>query len=132
MKTMQMRQSPEQLEIWWQEYRKARSETARNKLMESYLYIVKYAAERLHTKLPEEVDVDDLISAGIFGLMDAVAAFDPTRGVKFETYCAPRIRGAILDAVRSLDTVGRAGREAARAIQGAIRDLQHELGRSPT
>ncbi len=88
MKMAMVKNPPEQVEAWWQDYRKTRSENARNRLMENYLHIVKYSAERLHTKLPEEVEVDDLISAGIFGLMDAVAAFDPTRGVKFETYCA--------------------------------------------
>ena len=92
MKMAMVKNPPEQVEAWWQDYRKTRSENARNRLMENYLHIVKYSAERLHTKLPEEVEVDDLISAGIFGLMDAVAAFDPTRGVKFETYCAAHPR----------------------------------------
>ncbi len=66
------------------------------------------------------------------GLLRAIDAYKPEAAASFESYAILRIRGSILDAVRSLDTVGRAGREAARAIQGAIRDLQHELGRSPS
>jgi RNA polymerase sigma factor for flagellar operon FliA len=72
------------------------------------------------------------MQAGVVGLLRAIDAYKPEAAASFESYAILRIRGSILDAVRSLDTVGRAGREAARAIQGAIRDLQHELGRSPT
>jgi RNA polymerase sigma factor FliA len=84
-------------EVWIQ-YKKTRAEPLRNMLMENYLHLVRYNAERIHVKLPDEVELDDLMSAGIFGLMDAINAFDLERGVKFETYCAPRIRGAILRA----------------------------------
>src|SRR5687767_6840642 len=90
----------------WVEYKKNKTEALRNILMENYLHLVRYNAERIHVKLPDEVELDDLMSAGIFGLMDAIAAFDLERGVKFETYCAPRIRGAILDELRS--KIGRA------------------------
>src|SRR6185295_1629096 len=93
------------IEEVWNEYKKTGTEELRNTLMEQYLPLVKYNAERIHTKLPDEVDVEDLMSAGIFGLMDAIDAFDRDRGVKFETYCAPRIRGAILDELRSMDWV---------------------------
>src|SRR5438477_358849 len=86
----------------WIEYKKTKTEPLRNILMENYLHLVRYNAERIHVKLPDEVELDDLMSAGIFGLMDAIAAFDLERGVKFETYCAPRIRGAILDPVREI------------------------------
>src|ERR1700744_5922301 len=72
-------------------------ESLRNVLMEHYLHLVRYNAERIHQKLPDEVELDDLMSSGIFGLMDAINGFDLDRGVKFETYCAPRIRGALLD-----------------------------------
>ena len=81
----------------WQFFREAKATSLRNFLMEKYLSLVKYNAERIYAKLPDEVELDDLISAGIFGLMDAIDAYDLNRGVKFETYCAPRIRGAILD-----------------------------------
>ncbi len=123
--------SPEQLQQWWTQYHKTRSEEARNLLMEQYLHIVKYTAERLYAKLPEEVDVDDLISAGIFGLMDAVKAFDPRRGVKFETYCSPRIRGAILDELRSMDWVPRLVRSRAHKLNEATAALEAQLGRKP-
>jgi len=116
---------------YWEEYYKERSEEARNQLMEHYLPIVKYAAERLHAKLPDEVEVDDLISSGIFGLMDAINAYDPERGVKFETYCAPRIRGAILDELRSLDWVPRLVRNRAHKLNKATQTLEAQLGRAP-
>lgn len=116
----------------WLEYREAPTETLRNMLMERYLPLVKYNAERIHTKLPDEVDVEDLMSAGIFGLMDAIDAFDLDRGVKFETYCAPRIRGAILDELRSMDWVPRLVRSRTSKVEGARKSLQMELGRKPT
>jgi RNA polymerase sigma factor for flagellar operon FliA len=124
--------STEELSLWWTRLKKGNDEHARNCLMENYLSLVKYTAERLHTKLPDEVDVDDLISAGIFGLMDAVNAFDPGRGVKFETYCVPRIRGAILDELRSMDWVPRLVRSRAHKLGEAARSLEAQLGRKAT
>ncbi len=119
------------LEVW-SEYKKTGSEQLRNQLMENYLHLVKYNAERIYSKLPDEVDVDDLMSAGIFGLMDAIDAFDLDRGVKFETYCAPRIRGAILDELRSMDWVPRLVRSRSSIVEKARRSLQMQLGRKPT
>src|SRR5947207_11007801 len=116
----------------WIEYKKTRTEALRNILMENYLHLVRYNAERIHAKLPDEVELDDLMSAGIFGLMDAIAAFDLQRGVKFETYCAPRIRGAILDELRSMDWVPRLVRSRAHKLDTASKQLEAELGRSPT
>jgi RNA polymerase sigma factor for flagellar operon FliA len=116
----------------WIEYKKTRSESTRNILMENYLHLVRYNAERIHIKLPDEVELDDLMSAGIFGLMDAIAAFDLERGVKFETYCAPRIRGAILDELRSMDWVPRLVRSRAHKLDNATKELEVEMGRSPT
>src|SRR5215467_16117116 len=103
----------------WIEYKKTRTEALRNILMENYLHLVRYNAERIHVKLPDEVELDDLMSAGIFGLMDATAAFDLARGVKFETYCAPRIRGAILDELRLMDWVPRLVRHRSSKVEGA-------------
>ncbi len=123
--------SPEQVKQWWTQFKGDGDEEARNRLLEHYLPTVKYSAERLHTKLPDEVDVDDLISAGIFGLMDALKAFDPERGVKFETYGAPRIRGAILDELRSMDWVPRLVRSRAHKLNEASQQLEAELGRKP-
>src|SRR4030066_316096 len=91
----------------WEQFYKTGDTHFRNLLMEHYRPIVKYTAERLRSKLPEKVELADLISAGIFGLMDAIDAFDPTRGVKFETYCSARIKGSILDELRSMDWVPR-------------------------
>src|SRR4051812_6512723 len=116
----------------WIDYKKNKTEALRNVLMEHYLHLVRYNAERIHIKLPDEVEVDDLMSAGIFGLMDAIAAFDLNRGVKFETYCAPRIRGAILDELRSMDWVPRLVRSRAAKMDQAGKQLETELGRAPT
>ena len=116
----------------WAEYKKNKTEALRNILMENYLHLVRYNAERIHVKLPDEVELDDLMSAGIFGLMDAINAFDMERGVKFETYCAPRIRGAILDELRSMDWVPRLVRSRSHKLDGATKQLEVELGRAPT
>jgi len=116
----------------WQDFFQARSEHSRNLLMENYLHLVKYTAERIWVKLPDKVDLDDLIQAGIFGLMDAIDAFDPSRGVKFETYCSPRIRGSILDELRSMDWVPRLVRARAHQLDRARQTLEAHLGRIPT
>ncbi len=100
--------------------------------MEHYRPLVRYTAERLHSKLPDKVDVEDLISAGVFGLMDAIDAYDPKRGVKFETYCTPRIRGSILDELRSMDWVPRLVRARAHQLSKATQSLEMHLGRKPT
>lgn len=119
------------IEQVWQHYHKTRQEQHRNTLMEHYQYLVRYTAERLHNKLPDKVELDDLISAGTFGLKDAIDAFDPTRGVKFETYCSPRIRGSILDELRSMDWVPRLVRSRAHQLTRAKQSLEAHLGRKP-
>ena len=116
----------------WHKYRETCDETYRNQLMEHYLYLVRYNAERIGAKLPDEVDVDDLMSAGVFGLLDAIDAFDLERGVKFETYCSPRIRGAILDELRNMDWVPRLVRHRAHKLADVTRTLEVELGRIPS
>ncbi|WP_432799477.1 FliA/WhiG family RNA polymerase sigma factor [Poriferisphaera sp. WC338] len=116
----------------WPVYKKKPTEEMRNQLMEHYLPLVKYNAERIHAKLPDEVDVEDLMSAGIFGLMDAIDAFDLERGVKFETYCAPRIRGAILDELRSMDWVPRLVRSRTSQIETARKRLEMVSGEKAT
>ncbi|HEX5444243.1 MAG TPA: FliA/WhiG family RNA polymerase sigma factor [Pirellulales bacterium] len=104
----------------------------RNRLVELYLPLVKYNGERIWSRLPEGVELDDLVSAGVFGLMDAIDAFDLTRGVKFETYCVPRIRGAMLDELRTMDWVPRLVRSKASKLNEAIKSLETRLGRQPT
>jgi len=131
MRMAQTKVPQDQLAKWWKRFRKSRTKEHRNRLLETYLPIVRYTAERLHAKLPDEVDLDDLISAGIFGLIDAVNAFDPKRGVKFETYCAPRVRGAILDELRSMDWVPRLVRSRAHRLNEAMHALEAQLGRKP-
>ena len=116
----------------WEQFHKTRDDYHRNLLMEHYRALVKYCAERLHSKLPGKVEVDDLISAGMFGLMDAIDAYDPSRGVKFETYCSPRIKGSILDELRSMDWVPRLVRSRAHQLAKATHSLETNLGRRPT
>src|SRR5688572_4619753 len=116
----------------WAEFKKTGSETLRNFFLEKYLDIVKYTAERMHMRLPSEVDVEDLRSAGVFGLKDAIEAFDPERGVKFETFCTQRIRGAIFDELRSMDWVPRLVRARTAKVERARKALEMELGRKPT
>lgn len=120
------------MEQVWRRYKRNGNGELRNQLVERYLHLVKYNAERIHAKLPDEVELDDLISAGIFGLMGAIDAFDLTRGVKFETYCAPRIRGSILDELRSWDWVPRLVRIRAHQLEQAIKDVELEVGRAAT
>src|SRR3984957_16308240 len=120
------------IKLVWIEFKKTKTEKLRNMLMENYLHLVRYNAERIHVKLPDEVELDDLMSPGIFGLMDRINAFDLGRGVKFETYCAPRIRGAILDELRSMDWVPRLVRSRAHKLESATKQLAVELGRGPT
>jgi len=122
----------EMVQQWWEGFARSHSEEIRNNLIERYLPIVRYTAERLHTKLPDEVELDDLISAGTFGLVDAINSFDLSRGVKFETYCAQRIRGAILDELRSMDWVPRLVRARAHKLEVARNELEMALGRKPT
>jgi RNA polymerase sigma factor for flagellar operon FliA len=121
----------ESLDAAWKAFKRTGEDHIRNQLIEHYLYLVRYNAERIGAKLPDEVDVDDLMSSGIFGLVDAIDAFDLERGVKFETYCAPRIRGAILDELRNMDWVPRLVRHRAHKLAEATRALEVELGRVP-
>ncbi len=116
----------------WMRYQQTREEGIRNFLMEKFLPLVRYNAERIYTRLPDEVDIEDLMSAGIFGLMDAIDAFDLERKVKFETYCAPRIRGAILDELRSMDWVPRLVRSRSAKVEQAKQEIEKRTGRPAT
>tara|TARA_B100000809_G_scaffold141870_2_gene139439 strand:+ start:551 stop:1330 length:780 start_codon:yes stop_codon:yes gene_type:complete len=117
----------------WIDFKQDQSDQhLRNRLIEQYYQLVKYNAERVWAKLPEGVDLNDLISAGTFGLMDAIEAFDLSRGVKFETYCVPRIRGAMLDELRMMDWVPRLVRSKASKLEAARKRAQSLSGRPPT
>jgi RNA polymerase sigma factor for flagellar operon FliA len=100
--------------------------------MEAYLPLVRAAAERMRAKLAGQVELDDLLSSGAIGLMHAVQSFDPGRGVKFETYCLARIRGAMLDELRSMDWVPRLARSRYRKLGQAAQILEATTGRKPT
>ncbi len=124
---------PEELLVIWLAYKRdPDNQDIRNRLVEQYLPLVKYNGERIWARLPEGVELDDLISAGVFGLMDAIDAFDLGRGVKFETYCVPRIRGAMLDELRTMDWVPRLVRSKASKLNEALKTLEARLGRCPT
>ena len=125
--------APDDVEQIWIEFKKdITNQELRNRLVEIYLPLVKYNGERIWARLPEGVELDDLISAGVFGLMDAIDAFDLSRGVKFETYCVPRIRGAMLDELRTMDWVPRLVRSKASKLNEAIKNLEARHGRQPT
>ncbi|MDO4858756.1 MAG: FliA/WhiG family RNA polymerase sigma factor [Thermoguttaceae bacterium] len=128
-----MNSNPEDVAKWWDDYKANPSDQdTRNLLVEHYLPLVLYHAQHVWQRLPDGVELDDLISAGVFGLMDAIDAFDLTRDVKFETYCAPRIRGAMLDELRNMDWVPRLVRTKAKRINEATKELDDKLGRKPT
>jgi RNA polymerase sigma factor FliA len=116
----------------WETYQVNRDEPTRNYLMEKFLPLVRYNAERIYARLPDEVDIEDLMSAGLFGLMDAIDAFDLSRKVKFETYCAPRIRGAILDELRSMDWVPRLVRSRTNKVEQARQSIEKATGQPAT
>src|SRR5262245_7799860 len=124
--------APEEVTQLWLDYKaNPDSQELRNRLVEQYLPLVKYNGERIWSRLPDGVELDDLVSAGVFGLMDAINAFDLTRGVKFETYCVPRIRGAMLDELRTMDWVPRLVRSKASKLNEAVKTLEAKTGRSP-
>jgi RNA polymerase sigma factor for flagellar operon FliA len=120
------------IEEVWLDYQRDPTQEIRNFLIERYHDVVRFTAERMHMKLPSEVDVDDLMSAGLFGLMDAIDNFDPARGVKFETYCAQRIRGAIFDELRAMDWVPRLVRSRTAKVDRIRKSIEMETGRRPT
>ncbi len=129
--------TPEAIDAAWRCYGTLPAESVskqalRNRLIERYLDVVRFTAERLHKRLPSEVDVEDLMSAGLFGLMDAIDAFDPDRGVKFETYCAQRIRGAIFDELRAMDWVPRLVRSRTAKVERVRKTIEMEEGHKPT
>lgn len=116
----------------WIRYKTIGDEGARNALILKYEHLVNFEADRIHSRVPSEVEVGDLKSAGLFGLIDAVDGFDLKRGIKFETYAPPRIRGAILDELRSMDWVPRLVRARTAKVNKARREFALNYGREPT
>ncbi|EHR60058.1 FliA/WhiG family RNA polymerase sigma factor [Saccharomonospora cyanea] len=120
------------IEALWRQFARSPSQRVRDRLVLHYAPLVKYVAGRVGTGLPTHIDVADLIQSGIFGLVDAIEKFDPGRGLRFETYAMQRIRGAILDDLRSQDWVPRVVRSRAREIERAHERLGARLRRTPT
>jgi RNA polymerase sigma factor for flagellar operon FliA len=116
----------------WAQYKEDADIEARDQLILNYSPLVKYVAGRLASSLPHSVETSDLISYGIFGLIDAIEKFDLTRAIKFETYAIARIKGAIIDELRAMDWVPRSVRSRAREIEAAYIDLENRLRRVPT
>jgi RNA polymerase sigma factor FliA len=123
--------SPNAQELW-QLYHQRDDANAENALVEKYLPLVSSAVARLAMTLPEHVDQDDLYSAGLLGLLQALRNFDPASGASFETYARTRVRGAMLDELRRMDWVPRSVHEKARKIQSAMAQLEQKLGHAPT
>jgi RNA polymerase sigma factor for flagellar operon FliA len=115
----------------WRDYKDGGTSDARERLILHYSPLVKFVAGRVAAGLPQNIEQSDLVSYGIFGLIDAIDKFDPGRGYKFETYAISRIKGAIIDELRSIDWVPRSVRAKARAIERAISKLENELRRTP-
>ncbi len=115
----------------WSHYRKYQTPEIRQRLLGKYIPLVRNVASRMAMGFPRSVELSDLVNTGVIGLIEAFANFDPTRGVKFETYAVPRIRGAILDELRALDWVPRSTRAKSREIERALMNLENELGRPP-
>lgn len=114
----------------WRSYRKSKDPAIRDRLVRQYLPLVKYVAGKLAVGMPQNVEFDDLVSYGVFGLFDAIEKFDPNKHVKFKTYAVTRIRGAVFDQLRQLDWVPRSVRQKTRELEDVVRRLESHLGRS--
>src|SRR5919106_1413810 len=123
---------PEELAQAWSAYKSAASAEARDTLILHFSPLVKYVAGRVSVGLPANIEQADLISYGIFGLIDAIDKYEPERGIKFETYAISRIRGAIIDELRAIDWVPRSVRFKAREVEKAYASLENKLKRPPS
>ena len=116
----------------WQKYSKTKDKQIREKLIMHYIYLVKYIASRLFVNYEKAVEYDDLVSYGVFGLIDAIDKYDLSRGVKFDTYANIRIRGAIIDHLREMDWIPRSARQRAKEIENAYEEIETEKGATAT
>lgn len=123
---------PDELAVFWGEFKEDGSQKARERLILHYAPLVKYVASRVASGLPASIEQADLASYGMFGLIDALDKFDLERGIKFETYAIPRIKGAILDELRALDWVPRSVRSKAREVDKAYAEVEAREKRQPT
>jgi RNA polymerase sigma factor FliA len=122
---------PEDTLALWREFKRTGDRALRDRLILTYAPLVKYVAGRLGSGLPAHVEEGDLVSYGLLGLIGAIERFDPDRDIKFETYAIARIKGSIIDELRSMDWVPRSVRARARDIERAIADLEGKLNRAP-
>ena len=116
----------------WSRFKADADPAARERLILQYSPLVKYVAGRVSVGLPSSVEHGDLVSYGMFGLIDALEKFDPSRGFKFETYAITRIKGAIIDELRSIDWIPRSVRSKAKKVERALVELERKLDRTPT
>src|SRR6056297_2136394 len=116
----------------WEEYKKTRDTRIRDAIIKQYAPLVKYVAGKVSIGMPHNVEFDDLVGFGVFGLFDAIEKYDPEKHVKFKTYAVTRIRGAIFDELRSIDWVPRSVRQKSREIEDTVHRLESNLGRSAT
>jgi RNA polymerase sigma factor for flagellar operon FliA len=119
-------------EEFWQAYRQNRDPQIREMFIKQYAPLVKYVAGKVAVGMPHNVEFDDLVGFGVFGLLDAIDKFDPDKNVKFKTYAVTRIRGAIFDELRTIDWVPRSVRQKTREVEEAIGSLEAQLGRTAT
>jgi RNA polymerase sigma factor FliA len=130
--SMDTRVRQQNLKETWQRYKNDGDEKARETLVLAYSPLVKFVAGRMSSGLPAHIEEADLISYGLLGLIGAIERFDLSREIKFETFAVARIKGSIIDELRSLDWVPRSVRAKAREIEATQTKLEHELGRAPT
>lgn len=123
---------PDELASLWRRYAATRDARARERLVLTYAPLARYVAGRIGSSLPSYIDIEDLTSYGLVGLLDAIDRFEPERGVKFETFALTRIRGAIIDELRSLDWAPRALRHRQRQLMRAIASVEQREGRPAT
>ncbi len=129
----QKKLSDDEINKIWFEFEKNRTnKELRDKLIIQYIYLIKYVSGRLRISLPATISTEDIASYGVEGLIDAIEKFMPSKGVRFETYALLRIRGAIIDRIRSFDWVPRGAQKRFKQIQTAVSELQSQLGRTPT
>lgn len=120
------------LKKYKEEPKKSLKRNQKEELIKEYAPLIKFVAQKIAIRLPPNIELDDLISAGSIGLMDAIDKWDPTRDNKFKTYAEFRIRGSILDELRAQDWIPRSVRDKAKALDRTITALENELGRYPT
>ena len=114
----------------WRKFKKTKDSAIRDAFVKQYAPLVKYVAGKIAVSMPHNVEFDDLVGFGVFGLFDAIQKFDPDRHIKFKTYAVTRIRGAIFDELRSIDWVPRSVRQKSREVEDTMRRLESSLGRS--